>query len=99
MMDPPIETQPSRGVLNGTVFVCSHSQMQGLPRHGTKPIVGAEGDYIQWLDADDLLAPDKIALQVQAQRQPAERCCPLSGESSCTGTIMPASFRQSYGAT
>ena len=23
------------------------------------------GDYIQWLDADDLLAPDKIALQLQ----------------------------------
>ena len=24
----------------------------------------AQGDYIQWLDADDLLAPDKIALQL-----------------------------------
>lgn len=26
----------------------------------------AGGDYIQWLDADDLLAPDKIALQMKA---------------------------------
>ena len=26
------------------------------------------GDYIQWLDADDLLAPDKIAIQVKALR-------------------------------
>ena len=26
----------------------------------------ARGDYIQWLDADDLLAPDKIALQMKA---------------------------------
>jgi glycosyltransferase involved in cell wall biosynthesis len=26
----------------------------------------SKGDYIQWLDADDLLAPDKISLQVQA---------------------------------
>jgi glycosyltransferase involved in cell wall biosynthesis len=26
----------------------------------------ARGEYIQWLDADDLLAPDKIALQMQA---------------------------------
>ena len=25
----------------------------------------SQGDYIQWLDADDLLAPDKIALQMQ----------------------------------
>ena len=27
------------------------------------------GDYIQWLDADDLLAPDKIALQLKALGQ------------------------------
>jgi glycosyltransferase involved in cell wall biosynthesis len=26
----------------------------------------SQGDYIQWLDADDLLAPDKIARQVEA---------------------------------
>ena len=26
----------------------------------------SKGDYIQWLDADDLLSPDKIALQVEA---------------------------------
>jgi len=33
----------------------------------------AQGDYIQWLDADDLLAPDKIARQmevIQAQGKP-----------------------------
>jgi Glycosyl transferase family 2 len=30
----------------------------------------SQGDYIQWLDADDLLAPDKIASQIAA----AERC-------------------------
>jgi len=29
----------------------------------------SKGDYIQWLDADDLLAPDKIALQMNSQRQ------------------------------
>jgi glycosyltransferase involved in cell wall biosynthesis len=28
----------------------------------------SKGDYIQWLDADDLLAPDKIALQMGALR-------------------------------
>jgi glycosyltransferase involved in cell wall biosynthesis len=30
----------------------------------------AQGDYIQWLDADDLLSPDKIAKQLEA----AEKC-------------------------
>ena len=29
----------------------------------------SKGDYIQWLDADDLLAPDKIALQMNSLRQ------------------------------
>jgi len=28
----------------------------------------SQGDYIQWLDADDLLAPDKIARQLEALR-------------------------------
>src|SRR5512140_2969405 len=29
-----------------------------------------QGDYIQWLDADDLLSPDKVAKQMEI----AERC-------------------------
>jgi glycosyltransferase involved in cell wall biosynthesis len=29
----------------------------------------SQGDYIQWLDADDLLSPDKIARQVEALKQ------------------------------
>jgi glycosyltransferase involved in cell wall biosynthesis len=34
----------------------------------------AQGDYIQWLDADDLLAPDKIEQQMkEAQRQGNDR--------------------------
>jgi glycosyltransferase involved in cell wall biosynthesis len=38
------------------------------------------GDYIQWLDADDLLAPDKIARQMEAlQGLPSSRIL-LSGE-------------------
>lgn len=58
---------------------------RGFERHGvrvfTQPNAGAaaarnegyrrsEGDYIQWLDADDLLAPDKITLQMQARSGP-----------------------------
>lgn len=33
----------------------------------------AQGDYIQWLDADDLLSPDKVALQMEAAAQCSER--------------------------
>jgi glycosyltransferase involved in cell wall biosynthesis len=29
----------------------------------------SQGDYIQWLDADDLLAPDKVERQVEALRE------------------------------
>jgi len=29
----------------------------------------AQGDYIQWLDADDLLAPDKVARQLEGAEQ------------------------------
>lgn len=38
----------------------------------------SSGDYIQWLDADDLLAPDKIELQVRALDRCSERTV-LSG--------------------
>lgn len=37
------------------------------------------GDYIQWLDADDLLAPDKIASQMQVLEQHSSRRTLLSG--------------------
>lgn len=38
------------------------------------------GDYIQWLDADDLLAPDKIAKQMQALGDSPNPRTLLSGE-------------------
>src|SRR5579871_6111210 len=31
------------------------------------------GDYIQWLDADDLLAPDKITLQMEVAEKLADK--------------------------
>jgi len=37
------------------------------------------GDYIQWLDADDLLAPDKIATQLDAARGAGSGATLLSG--------------------
>jgi glycosyltransferase involved in cell wall biosynthesis len=39
----------------------------------------SQGDYIQWLDADDLLAPDKIARQMEFAEQCQNRRLLLSG--------------------
>lgn len=39
---------------------------QGAPAARNKAFEHAQGDYIQWLDADDLLAPDKIERQIRA---------------------------------
>jgi len=40
----------------------------------------AQGDYIQWLDADDLLAPDKISKQMEAAARSSSTRTLLSGE-------------------
>ncbi len=45
-----VHTQPNSGAAAARNTALSHSQ----------------GDYIQWLDADDLLGPDKIRKQVEA---------------------------------
>jgi len=42
---------------------------QGAAAARNKAFSLSRGDYIQWLDADDLLAPDKIARQMQALEQ------------------------------
>ena len=39
---------------------------QGASAARNKALSVAQGEYIQWLDADDVLAPDKIARQVNA---------------------------------
>jgi glycosyltransferase involved in cell wall biosynthesis len=39
---------------------------QGAAAARNKLLSLSQGDYIQWLDADDLLAPDKIASQIEA---------------------------------
>jgi glycosyltransferase involved in cell wall biosynthesis len=40
---------------------------QGAAAARNKALSISQGDYIQWLDADDLLAPDKIARQMEAR--------------------------------
>ena len=50
--------------------VCVVSQKnQGAAATRNKAFSLSHGDYIQWLDADDLLAPDKIARQMEALDQ------------------------------
>ncbi len=51
------------------------------------------GDYIQWLDADDLLAPDKIAKQMQVLGDSPNPRTLLSGE---WGSFMQRSSRAKF---
>jgi Glycosyl transferase family 2 len=44
-------------------------QNQGASAARNKAFELCQGDYVQWLDADDLLAPDKIARQMEAARE------------------------------
>jgi glycosyltransferase involved in cell wall biosynthesis len=46
---------------------------QGAAAARNRAFSVSQGDYIQWLDADDLLSPDKIAKQMQALAQCGER--------------------------
>ena len=71
------------GSTDGTLVVARHFESKGI-RLVTQPNQGAavarnkafslsRGDYIQWLDADDLLSPDKIAHQMQAAGKARDR--------------------------
>src|SRR5712691_12184448 len=46
---------------------------QGAAAARNKALSLSSGDYLQWLDADDLLAPDKVAAQMQALECPNGR--------------------------
>lgn len=53
---------------------------QGAAAARNKAFSVCAGDYVQWLDADDLLSPDKIALQMQeVERGGSERTLYSSG--------------------
>ena len=53
---------------------------QGAAAARNKAFSLCKGDYIQWLDADDLLAPDKIRLQMEALGSSGNRRILLSSE-------------------
>jgi glycosyltransferase involved in cell wall biosynthesis len=46
---------------------------QGAAAARNKALALSRGDYIQWLDADDLLSPDKVAHQMHAAAQTGDR--------------------------
>src|SRR5437763_7117174 len=46
-----------------TITACAEQGVNHARNHG---YALARGDYIQWMDADDAMAPDKIAMQVAA---------------------------------
>jgi glycosyltransferase involved in cell wall biosynthesis len=52
---------------------------QGAAAARNKAFSLSRGDYIQWLDADDLIGPDKISLQMNALGPSANRRTLLSG--------------------
>jgi glycosyltransferase involved in cell wall biosynthesis len=67
------------GSTDGTLSIARQLESKGV-RVATQPNQGAaatrnrafslsRGDYIQWLDADDLLSPDKVAHQMQAAEE------------------------------
>ena len=71
------------GSTDGTLAIARHFEPKGV-RVVTQSNQGAaaarntasslsRGDYIQWLDADDLLSPDKITLQMQAAEETRDR--------------------------
>jgi glycosyltransferase involved in cell wall biosynthesis len=53
---------------------------QGAAAARNAALAASKGDYIQWLDADDLLAPEKIALQMKEAAQGQSKRTLLSGE-------------------
>ncbi len=46
---------------------------QGAAAARNQALALSRGDYIQWLDADDLLSPDKVAHQMEAAQQVRDR--------------------------
>ena len=61
----------ARGFQGGCVKVVSQPNM-GAAAARNSAMALAQGAYIQWLDADDLLAPDKLTLQMELAEQYAD---------------------------
>src|SRR5205823_11683959 len=60
--------QVARQFASRDVFVVTQEN-QGAAAARNKAFELCQGDYIQWLDADDLVSPDKVAKQMAAAEQ------------------------------
>src|SRR5260370_6187792 len=52
---------------------------RGVAGAGNNAFAMCQGDYVQWLDADDLMAPDKTARQMEAVEQGCSKRVLISG--------------------
>src|SRR2546427_300879 len=69
---------------------------QGAAAARNRAFSVSQGDYIQWLDADDLLAPDKVARQMEAVDQCRSKRTLLS---SAWGRFMYRPHRANFVST
>ena len=63
---------------SGTVKVV-RQQNSGGPAARNTALLHAQGDFVQWLDHDDLLDPDKIKKQLQSKKYDGDPATLLSG--------------------
>ena len=68
----------ARQFASNNVCVVTQSN-QGAAAARNKAFSLSRGDYVQWLDADDVLAPDKIATQMKALKSCSSKQTLLSG--------------------
>jgi glycosyltransferase involved in cell wall biosynthesis/peptidoglycan/xylan/chitin deacetylase (PgdA/CDA1 family) len=68
--DRTVEVARSFGA-QGVQVICQKNQGAAAARNTA--LAHSRGEYIQWLDADDLLAPDKIARQMDTARVASKR--------------------------
>jgi glycosyltransferase involved in cell wall biosynthesis len=64
--------QVARQFASEDVFVVAQAN-QGAATARNKAFELSQGDYIQWLDADDLLSPDKVGKQLAAAEESQDR--------------------------
>ncbi len=69
---------------------------QGAAAARNKAFSVSRGDFIQWLDADDVLAPDKIAQQMKVQQQTGNKRILLS---SAWGRFIYRHYRAEFNST
>jgi glycosyltransferase involved in cell wall biosynthesis len=76
-------------------FCVVTQENQSASRARNKALELCHGDYIQWLDADDLLSPDKVARQMAAAEECQDRRRRLS--SACGYFMFSAEWAECRG--